>query len=282
MGDIAIRMEEVSKRYSIKSLQDSQQGARLRDVLTDRLQSWGQTLLRPFGVKQTGSPTRQDFWALRDVSFEVHRGEILGLIGRNGAGKSTLLKIISRITAPTRGWLSIRGRIVSLLEVGTGFNADLTGRENVFLNGAIVGMKRAKIAKKFDEIVAFAEVEKFIDMPVRFYSSGMYSRLAFAVAIHQDPEILILDEVLAVGDFLFQKKCIEKMTKVASEGHTVLFVSHSPDAVQKFCSRALYLEAGRVVAVGEVQPVLQKYLQNQGGTTPSPEGTHPPQHANVA
>lgn len=282
MGDIAIRMEEVSKRYSIKSLQDNQQGARLRDVLTDSLQSWGQTLLRPFGVKQTIGPTRQDFWALRDVSFEVHRAEILGLIGRNGAGKSTLLKIISRITAPTRGWLGIRGRIVSLLEVGTGFNADLTGRENVYLNGAIVGMKRYRIAKKFDEIVAFAEVEKFIDMPVRFYSSGMYSRLAFSVAIHQDPEILILDEVLAVGDFLFQKKCIEKMTKVASEGHTVLFVSHSPDAVQKFCTRALYLEAGRVVAVGEVQPVLQKYLQNQGGTTPSAEGTHPPQHANVA
>ena len=282
MGDIAIRMEEVSKRYSIKSLQDSQQGARLRDVLTDRLQSWGRTLLRPLGVKQTIGPTRQDFWALRDVSFEVQRGEILGLIGRNGAGKSTLLKIISRITAPTRGWLSIRGRIVSLLEVGTGFNADLTGRENVFLNGAIVGMKRSCIAKKFDEIVAFAEVEKFIDMPVRFFSSGMYSRLAFAVAIHQDPEILILDEVLAVGDFLFQKKCIEKMTKVAREGHTVLFVSHSTDAVQKFCSRALYLEAGRVVAVGEVQPVLQKYLQNQGEMTPSAGGTPPTQHANVA
>ena len=282
MGDIAIRMEGLSKRYFIKTMQDSQQGARLRDVLTAGLQSWGQKLLRPFGAKRADGPTRQEFWALRDVSFEVQRGEILGLIGRNGAGKSTLLKVVSRITAPTRGWLSIRGRIVSLLEVGTGFNADLTGRENVFLNGAIVGMKRAKIAKKFDEIVAFAGVEKFIDMPVRFYSSGMYSRLAFSVAIHQDPEILILDEVLAVGDFQFQKKCIEKMTKVAREGHTVLFVSHSTEAIQKFCTRALYLEAGRVVAVGDVQRVIQQYIQRQGATAPSDDGTNPTQHANVA
>ena len=278
MADIAIRMEGVSKRYTIKSLEDSH-GARLRDVLTDNLNGVGRKLLRPFGFKQAAGPTKQDFWALRDVSFEVPRGQILGLLGRNGAGKSTLLKIISRITAPTNGRLALRGRVVSLLEVGTGFNGDLTGRENVFLNGAIVGMKRKQIQKKFDEIVAFAEVEKFIDMPVRFYSTGMYSRLAFSVAIHQDPEILILDEVLAVGDFRFQQKCLDKMARVASEGHTVLFVSHSTGAVQTFCTQALLLEAGRVVSIGSVAQVVQKYLGGFQGGAPAPAGA---EQANVA
>lgn len=269
MADIAVRMEGVSKRYTIKSLEDTH-GARLRDVLTDNLNGMARRLLRPLGVSQTVGPTKQDFWALRDVSFEVPRGQILGLLGRNGAGKSTLLKVISRITSPTRGRLTLRGRVVSLLEVGTGFNGDLTGRENIFLNGAIVGMKRKQIRKKFDEIVEFAEVEKFIDMPVRFYSSGMYSRLAFSVAIHQDPEILILDEVLAVGDFQFQKKCLDKMARVAGEGHTVLFVSHSTGAVQKFCTQALLLDAGRVAAVGGVAQVVQKYLGDYQTEAPVP------------
>lgn len=261
MADIAIRAEGVSKRYYIKTTEDLQVGSRLRDALTEKMNYLVTKLLRPLGKPKEPGPSVREFWALSDVSFEIERGDVVGLVGSNGAGKSTLLKVISRITAPTRGWLSVRGRVVSLLEVGTGFNADLTGRENVYLNGAIIGMKRAQVRKKFDEIVGFAEVEKFIDMPVRFYSSGMYARLAFAVAVHQDPEILILDEVLAVGDVQFHKKCIEKMHRVAREGHTVLFVSHSTVAVQNFCRRAMLLEGGRVVAAGETAQVMATYLR---------------------
>jgi ABC-type polysaccharide/polyol phosphate transport system ATPase subunit len=205
-------------------------------------------------------PRSEDFWALKEVSFEVKRGEVLGIIGRNGAGKSTLLKILSRITEPTEGCVRIRGRVASLLEVGTGFHPELTGRENIFLNGAILGMTRAEIKRKFDEIVAFAEVEKFLDTPVKRYSSGMYVRLAFAVAAHLEPEILIVDEVLAVGDAEFQKKCLGKMKDVSKSGRTVLFVSHNMGAVQTLCSKAVYLQAGSVKSIGEVDSLVSQYL----------------------
>lgn len=218
---------------------------------------------RAVGTRR-GTAKETEFWALRDVSFTVQRGEVVGIVGRNGAGKSTLLKILSRITEPTSGRARLRGRVASLLEVGTGFHPDLTGRENIFLNGAILGMKRAEIARKFDEIVAFAEIERFLDTPVKRYSSGMYVRLAFAVAAHLEPEILIIDEVLAVGDSAFQKKCLGKMDEVARGGRTVLFVSHNMSAVQSLCSHAVLLEEGRVAAIGEPQPVLARYLQRGG------------------
>lgn len=205
-------------------------------------------------------------WALREVSFEVEPGEIVGVVGRNGAGKSTLLKILSRITSPTTGQIDIYGRVGSLLEVGTGFNPELTGRENVYLNGAILGMRRREIARKFDEIVQFSEVEKFIDTPVKHYSSGMYMRLAFGVAAHLEPEILIVDEVLAVGDFAFQRKCIGKMSAVAREGRTVLFVSHNIVALRSLCNRAIWLDQGRTAMIGGIDEVANGYLQ-QGALT---------------
>lgn len=212
-------------------------------------------------------PDGQEFWALNDVSFEVQRGEVVGVIGRNGAGKSTLLKILSRITEPTRGKAILRGRVASLLEVGTGFHAELTGRENVFLNGAILGMTRTEVRRKFDEIVAFAEVEQFIDTPVKRYSSGLYVRLAFAVAAHLEPEILIIDEVLAVGDAAFQRKCLGKMQQVATgEGRTVLFVSHNTAALQNLCTRGLLLEGGKQRFYGSTADALSLYI-NSGGTT---------------
>lgn len=200
------------------------------------------------------------FWALDDVSFDVRQGDILGILGRNGAGKSTLLKVLSRITEPTRGRIELRGRVASLLEVGTGFHAELTGRENVYLNGTILGMRKREIDKKFDEIVAFSGIEKFIDTPVKRYSSGMSVRLAFAVAAHLEPEILVIDEVLAVGDAEFQQKCIGKMSDVAHEGRTVLFVSHNMAALQSLCTRAIMLERGKVVMDGDVEPAIKRYL----------------------
>jgi lipopolysaccharide transport system ATP-binding protein len=207
----------------------------------------------------------EEFWALRDVSFEVHPGEVVGLIGRNGAGKSTLLKILSEITEPTRGEVRLRGQIASLLEVGTGFHPELSGRENIFLNGATLGMKRAEIRRKFDAIVAFAEVEKFLDTPVKRYSSGMYVRLAFAIAAHLEPEILLIDEVLAVGDHAFQQKCLGKMNDVArDEGRTVLFVSHNMAAVSRLCARAILLEGGRVAANGPAAQIVERYLAEAG------------------
>jgi lipopolysaccharide transport system ATP-binding protein len=216
------------------------------------------------------SPASDDadhFWALQDINFEVKQGEVLGIIGKNGAGKSTLLKIMSRVTTPTKGQVKIKGRIASLLEVGTGFHPELTGRENIFLNGAILGMTKAEIKKKFDEIVAFAELEKFIDTPVKRYSSGMYVRLAFAVAAHLEPEILIIDEVLAVGDAQFQKKCLGKMGDVAKEGRTVLFVSHNMNAIQTLCSKCVLLERGQIRAIGAPSNIVDKYIaQNQDGT----------------
>ena len=207
------------------------------------------------------SQSSNTFWALKDVSFEVQKGEVLGIIGRNGAGKTTLLKILSRVTEPTEGEVKIRGRVGSLLEVGTGFHPELTGRENIFLNGAILGMRKEEIKKKFDEIVAFSEVEKFLDTPMKRYSSGMYVRLAFAVAAHLEPEILLVDEVLAVGDAAFQKKCLGKMGDVAKEGRTVLFVSHSMGAMKQLCSRCLFIEEGKVIEDGETLSVIDLYLK---------------------
>ena len=214
---------------------------------------------------EIGKPREQRFWALRDVSFDVLEGDVLGIIGRNGAGKSTLLKILSRITDPTEGTVTLRGRLASLLEVGTGFHAELTGRENIFLNGAILGMKRAEIISRFDEIVAFAEVEQFLDTPVKHYSSGMYVRLAFAVAAHLNPEILVVDEVLAVGDVAFQKKCLGKMSEVSRGGRTVLFVSHNMAAVENLCRRGIVLDRGSMVFAGGAKEAVRHYLNEVAG-----------------
>ena len=262
MSDAIIQVENLGKRYQIKHQAERQRYTALRDVIAEnarRLFSRSQTSdLRP--------PTSEDFWALKDVSFEVKQGEVVGIIGRNGAGKSTLLKILSRITEPTTGSIRLRGRVASLLEVGTGFHPELTGRENVFLNGAILGMHRAEIKRKFDEIVEFAEVEKFLDTPVKRYSSGMYVRLAFAVAAHLEPEILIVDEVLAVGDAQFQKKCLGKMQEVSQGGRTVLFVSHNMDAVNRLCGSAVLLEQGLVVNAGKCSDVIARYLSGGSET----------------
>ncbi len=252
MSDVVIRVEGLGKQYQL--------GARQAAYPTLRDQVAG-LLLSPF---RRPVPV-ETIWALKDVSFEVKQGEVVGIIGRNGAGKSTLLKILSRITEPTEGQVALRGRVGSLLEVGTGFHPELTGRENVFLNGAVLGMQRREIQRKFDEIVAFADVEKFVDTPVKHYSSGMYMRLAFAVAAHLEPEILIVDEVLAVGDAEFQKKCLGKMSAVAKEGRTVLFVSHNMNAIEQLCGESLLLERGRVVAINsDVRAVINEYLFGRG------------------
>ena len=232
----------------------------MRDVLANGAKRVAHKLCHPFAASENG-PTYEEFWALKDISFDIKQGDRVGIIGRNGAGKSTLLKILSRITEPTTGRIRIRGRVSSLLEVGTGFHPELTGRENIFLNGAILGMSKAEIKSKFDEIVAFAEVEKFLDTPVKRYSSGMYVRLAFAVAAHLEPEILVVDEMLAVGDAQFQKKCIDRMDEVSREGKTVLFVSHNFPAVQRLCNRGILLESGTVKSQGEVSAVLSEYMQ---------------------
>ena len=271
MSDNIITVENLGKKYNIRHQQRN--GARykaLRDVLADQTKSiarrvWS-ALRNPKPSKSLAkSPSSEDFWALKDVSFEVKRGDVLGIIGRNGAGKSTLLKILSRITEPSEGRVTLRGRVASLLEVGTGFHPELTGRENIFLNGSILGMHRAEIKQKFDEIVAFAEVEKFLDTPVKRYSSGMYVRLAFAVAAHLEPEILIVDEVLAVGDADFQKRCLGKMSQVAIQGRTVLFVSHNMDAVLRLCRSAMVLNRGRVVNQGGPEKLVAEYLHGHHG-----------------
>ena len=259
-----ISVENISKKY-ILSHQSQDGYGTLRDVIAERFRNAGRRILHPFSnstTPQLHSSTREEFWALKDVSFEIKQGDRVGIIGRNGAGKSTLLKILSRITEPTTGKIRIKGRVASLLEVGTGFHPELTGRENIFLNGAILGMSKAEIAKKFDEIVAFSEIEKFLDTPVKRYSSGMYVRLAFAVAAHLEPEILIVDEVLAVGDTQFQKKCLGKMDEVGKQGRTVLFVSHNLGAVQSLCSRAILINKGNVLKNSDTKSVIESYLSN--------------------
>lgn len=254
-----IKVENLGKKYTISHLQYEDHSS-LRNVLGNRMSAFGKKLLHPFQRSQNHLHASEDFWALKDVSFEVRQGERIGIIGRNGAGKSTLLKILSRITEPTTGHARIKGRVASLLEVGTGFHPELTGRENIFLNGSILGMSRQEIRNKFDEIVDFSEIEKFLDTPVKRYSSGMYVRLAFAVAAHLEPEILIVDEVLAVGDAQFQKKCLGKMEEVGREGRTVLFVSHNMTAVLGLCEQGVYLDQGRIMAIGKVSDVVSGYL----------------------
>ena len=254
MSDIAIRVENLSKQFKIGV------GKVQHDTLRDQIVGGISSLVRS---RRSRSEVRTDiFWALTDVSFEVKKGEVIGIIGRNGAGKSTLLKILSRITEPTSGFADIHGRVASLLEVGTGFHPELSGRENIYLNGAILGMKRVEIARKFDDIVDFAEVAQFIDTPVKHYSSGMYVRLAFAVAAHLEPEILLIDEVLAVGDTAFQKKCLGKMGDVARDGRTILFVSHNMAAVGGLCSGAHMLGHGRLVCSGNTSDVIAAYLSS--------------------
>jgi lipopolysaccharide transport system ATP-binding protein len=275
MSDIVIVAENVSKRYLVghQSAQ-RERYTTLRDVASREARNFARKAVDFVrGREIVQGDEVEEFWALKDVSFEVKRGEVLGIIGRNGAGKSTLLKILSFITEPTQGRTILRGRVASLLEVGTGFHPELTGRENIFLNGAILGMTHAEIVRKFDEIVAFAEVERFLDTPVKRYSSGMYVRLAFAVAAHLEPEILIVDEVLAVGDADFQKKCLGKMHDVATnQGRTVLFVSHNMAAVENLCGSALLLSEGRCVAFGDTPVVVQEYLRDMSHVIATPLG----------
>src|SRR6266403_2638937 len=255
MSEPAIRGEKLGKRYRIG---ERQRYLALRDILT-------QTAKAPLRLFRAGAPKSASngaghIWALKDASFEVREGEVVGIVGRNGAGKSTLLKILARVTKPTEGFAKIHGRLGSLLEVGTGFHAELTGRENVYLSGAILGMKKREIVRKFDEIVAFAEVEKFIDTPLKHYSTGMQMRLAFAVAAHLDPEVLLIDEVLAVGDAAFQKKCLGKMSDVSRQGRTVFFVSHDMNAIQVLCPRTLHLDRGKIFGIGDTSEQIGNYL----------------------
>jgi lipopolysaccharide transport system ATP-binding protein len=261
MSNNPITIENLSKRYLVGH-REHEQYTTLREMLTREARNFARKAIDlAHGREIVQGDEVEEFWALEDVSFEVQKGDALGIIGRNGAGKSTLLKVISRITEPTRGRVTIRGRVASLLEVGTGFHPELTGRENIYLNGAILGMTRQEIRKKFDEIVAFAEVERFLDTPVKRYSSGMYVRLAFAVAAHLEPEILIVDEVLSVGDAAFQRKCMGKMSDVTQQGRTVLLVSHNMPAVLNICSKALLLNAGRVCVLGDTSDCVRQYMK---------------------
>jgi len=261
MSDIVIKAENLGKRYTIGHQAQRAGYTALRDVLMQNARTlWEKTKDLAAGRPIIQGDSLEEVWALKDVNFEVHRGEALGIIGRNGAGKSTLLKILSRITEPSTGRVTISGRVASLLEVGTGFHPELTGRENIYLNGTILGMTRVEIKKKFDEIVAFAEVEQYLDTPVKRYSSGMYVRLAFAVAAHLEPEILMVDEVLAVGDIAFQRKCLDKMGEVSRGGRTVLMVSHNLAAVEGLCTKALLIDRSRIVIHSDVGPVISCYI----------------------
>lgn len=255
MGETIIKVDQVGKKYRLNHLVSRQKD----DLLIDSVKTWGKNLFRK---KQAV----EEFWALKNVSFEIKRGDRVGIIGRNGAGKSTLLKVLSRIVTPTTGRIEFEGRMAALLEVGTGFHGDLTGRENIYLNGSILGMSRQEINRKFDEIVDFSEIEKFLDTPVKRYSSGMYVRLAFAIAANLDPEILIVDEVLAVGDSTFQKKCLGKLEDVSqNEGKTVLFVSHSIETVLRLCNTGILLEKGEIKATGPMNEVARAYLDTNSG-----------------
>jgi ABC-type polysaccharide/polyol phosphate transport system ATPase subunit len=259
MSDVTIRAEGLGKRYYIGSSQ------KRYDRIGDQIGDLVLTPLRRVGklLGYASAPTEKAFWALQDVTFEIKHGEVVGIIGHNGAGKSTLLKILSRITQPSKGYADIYGRVSSLLEVGTGFHPELTGRENVYLNGAILGLSRKAINRHFDEIVAFSGVERFIDTPIKRYSTGMHLRLAFAVAAHLEPEILVVDEVLAVGDVEFQAKCLGRMASAEREGRTVVFVSHNLDAIAELCERAIWLDGGRISAIGETIQVIERYLSAQ-------------------
>lgn len=273
MSDIVIRAENLSKKYVIGH-QRAMRYETFSDEVAAQAKNWARRLIHPLRSSEGGlmaSDEQEDFYALRGVNFEIKRGGRVGIIGRNGAGKSTLLKILSRITEPTDGRVTLKGRVASLLEIGTGFHPELTGRENIFLNGAMLGMHKAEIQKKFDEIVAFAEVEKFLDTPVKRYSSGMYVRLAFAVAAHLESEVLIVDEVLAVGDMQFQKKCLGKMDEVGREGRTVLLVSHNMGVIKRLATQCIFLDQGEVVNIGESKVVIDQYLRSQIASIDSAE-----------
>jgi lipopolysaccharide transport system ATP-binding protein len=270
MSDVAIRIEGLGKKYHIggKQKQYNRLGDQVMDAALAPFRRAGR-LLR--GEASSASEMDQDFWAIRDLSFEIKHGEIMGIIGHNGAGKSTLLKVLSQITEPTTGFADVFGRVGSLLEVGTGFHPELTGRENVYLNGSILGMRRSEIARKFDAIVDFAEIEQFIDTPVKHYSSGMYVRLAFSVAAHLEPEILVIDEVLAVGDVAFQKKSLGKMENVSQQGRTVIFVSHNMNALQRLCPKSVLLNHGKLVMQGDTADVIEKYLSTTSTKSDGPD-----------
>ncbi|MCB0171163.1 MAG: ATP-binding cassette domain-containing protein [Anaerolineae bacterium] len=270
MSNFAIKVEGLSKQYHIGGPQKS------FDRITDQVSDALLTPIRRAGKLLKGhasgaSELDESFWALQDVSFEIKHGEVVGIVGHNGAGKSTLLKILSDITEPTKGYADIYGRVGSLLEVGTGFHPELTGRENIFLNGAILGMKKAEIARKFDAIVDFAETEKFLDTPVKHYSSGMYVRLAFAVAAHLEPEVLLVDEVLAVGDVAFQKKCLGKMDDVSRQGRTIIFVSHNMNALQRLCPKSIWLKNGKLIEQGDTANIIERYLSANLSSQTAPE-----------
>jgi lipopolysaccharide transport system ATP-binding protein len=275
MSDVVVRLERLSKQYRLGM--KGEEYTTLRDMLANAcMKVFRRASRRSWEQDRQTTPLGDTLWALKEVSCEITRGEVVGLIGRNGAGKSTLLKLLARITEPTSGFAEIHGRLSSLLEIGTGFHAELTGRENIYLNGSIIGMKRAEITRKFDEIVAFAEIERFLDTPVKHYSSGMYLRLAFAVAAHLEPEILLVDEVLAVGDIRFQRKCLGKMQEVGRQGRTVLFVSHNMPAVTRLCERTILLDEGRVLRDGPSHEVVSAYLNSEVGTTAEREWPNSP------
>jgi lipopolysaccharide transport system ATP-binding protein len=266
--DIVIHAEGLSKRYIIGREGKRERYVALRDVIARTAKNASRKICDTLSGREiVAGDSVEEFWALKNIDFEVRRGEVMGVIGRNGAGKSTLLKILSRITEPSAGRVTIRGRVASLLEVGTGFHPELTGRENIYLNGAVLGMARAEIRRKFDEIVAFAEVDRFLDTPVKRYSSGMYVRLAFAVAAHLEPEILVVDEVLAVGDAEFQRKCLGKMGEVATGGRTVLFVSHNMSAIRSLCRMGILLASGRIQEIGSSADVTNLYLRQVTAST---------------
>jgi len=261
-----IKVENLSKQFIIAH-EEKEKYTTIRDVITHRAKTLF-SFPKKLAVENNSSASREVFWAVKDLNFEIHSGDRVGIIGRNGAGKSTLLKLLSRITEPTTGRISLSGRVASLLEVGTGFHPELTGRENIYLNGAILGMSRAEIRKKFDEIVAFAETERFLDTPVKRYSSGMYVRLAFAIAAHLEPEILIVDEVLAVGDAQFQKKCLGKMEDVSkNEGRTILFVSHNMGVISQLCKDAIFMQQGKLISFGNVNTAIQGYISMNANNT---------------
>lgn len=277
MGQI-IQIHHVSKKYRLTH--DTHRNSTLVESLSRRARSALKKMLHPFRACEQ-EQREEDFWALKDIHLSIEEGDRVGIVGKNGAGKSTLLKILSRITGPTEGWIKMRGRVASLLEVGTGFHPELTGKENIYLNGAILGMKREEIRRKFDEIVAFAEVEKFLDTPVKRYSSGMFTRLGFAIAAHLDPDLLIADEVLGVGDLRFQQKCLKKLNDLGSSGRTVLFVSHDMGSVMSLCNKGIYLEQGAMKASGPIDLCISAYMKEWGTKSMEWKGIQGDEHIQI-